>query len=539
MRFLTILCWALLVQSTHVFSQNIALYASDTLFIAPETDFWVDYRVSGFTEIAGFSFALTFDTTCLSYLSYQLPTLADMVINTGPEALATAWVSPTGLGITLPDSNILVRLHFKTKPNCLATTTVQCDWLTEPPEFIQFDGVHLMAVPVVSAPQVVVIRWCTTSLELGPPLTLCPGDSLAFWPDCAACTAISWENTSTSPPFWIAAPGIYTATAMGPQACFSFDTLVVTAVDLPSVYLPDSLSYCAGDSLLIAPQAAPGTALLWSTGSTAAALFATAPGSYWVQASNAEGCTVADTVIVAEKALPLLDLGPDRLLCPGERAVLAIDSTVVMPEWSDGSSDYALEAQAPAVIWCETVENGCTAVDTVFLKEKPGPDFPDLGPDSQVCDTADIALVLPEFSQFDQILWSNHENTPAIQIQEPGIYAVTVSLNGCSRSDTVQLQFIACTEPNIYIPNVFAPESLGENAIFSVFMADIQEIQIFSLEIYDRWGSLVFRSADPAHGWDGQIRGRPAAPGVYFYQLQCHRAQGAAIRRSGDLLLVR
>jgi gliding motility-associated-like protein len=40
------------------------------------------------------------------------------------------------------------------------------------------------------------------------------------------------------------------------------------------------------------------------------------------------------------------------------------------------------------------------------------------------------------------------------------------------------------------------------------------------MQVYDRWGSLVFSSSGANPYWNGQIQGRAALPGVYMYQAQ-------------------
>jgi hypothetical protein len=38
--------------------------------------------------------------------------------------------------------------------------------------------------------------------------------------------------------------------------------------------------------------------------------------------------------------------------------------------------------------------------------------------------------------------------------------------------------------------------------------------------VYNRWGHLVYESSDPAKGWDGNINGKPAAVGAYYYVIR-------------------
>jgi len=42
--------------------------------------------------------------------------------------------------------------------------------------------------------------------------------------------------------------------------------------------------------------------------------------------------------------------------------------------------------------------------------------------------------------------------------------------------------------------------------------------------IYDRWGNMVYASADQNEGWDGTWNGKPLAQDVYHYTLQAEFA---------------
>ncbi len=37
------------------------------------------------------------------------------------------------------------------------------------------------------------------------------------------------------------------------------------------------------------------------------------------------------------------------------------------------------------------------------------------------------------------------------------------------------------------------------------------------MQIFNRWGQLIFESDDPAKGWDGNYNGSPVPMGTYVY----------------------
>jgi gliding motility-associated-like protein len=64
-------------------------------------------------------------------------------------------------------------------------------------------------------------------------------------------------------------------------------------------------------------------------------------------------------------------------------------------------------------------------------------------------------------------------------------------------------------------PNIFTPNADGVN---DFLLADNEGDWSYSINIFNRWGQLVF-SGNQDHHWDGQIKGSPAAEGVYYYMV--------------------
>jgi len=84
--------------------------------------------------------------------------------------------------------------------------------------------------------------------------------------------------------------------------------------------------------------------------------------------------------------------------------------------------------------------------------------------------------------------------------------------NGCVTFRTVTVD-ILCTD--FFIPNVFTPNSDGKNDFFTI---DVPKFDTYSIQIFDRWGLLMFKSDSPNSPWTGKTTGGQDAPdGVYYY----------------------
>ena len=110
-----------------------------------------------------------------------------------------------------------------------------------------------------------------------------------------------------------------------------------------------------------------------------------------------------------------------------------------------------------------------------------------------------------------------------------GCYAVT-AVDGATPPNESTITEQICIDgcPVIQLPNVFSPNGQGVNNYFRPVRDQngnvlFNDIATFNLEIFNRWGTLVFSTQDPdlfvETGWDGtdQTTGQPVADGVYFY----------------------
>ena len=119
-------------------------------------------------------------------------------------------------------------------------------------------------------------------------------------------------------------------------------------------------------------------------------------------------------------------------------------------------------------------------------------------------------------------------------------YTIVVSdVNGCSATASVDV--VVTVPSEVFGPNAFSPNNDGWNDEF-VVGTDLPLTQ-FEMQVFDRWGGLVFSSKDSAKGWDGTAKGKALNPGVYVYWIQLEYIDGKGVMQQklveGDVLLVR
>lgn len=96
---------------------------------------------------------------------------------------------------------------------------------------------------------------------------------------------------------------------------------------------------------------------------------------------------------------------------------------------------------------------------------------------------------------------------------------------------------VSVYESKLEFPNAFTPNGDGVNDIYKA-KSGYQSIVEFKATIYNRWGHKIYEWSDPAGGWDGNYRGKPAKQGVYFVLVKAKGADGRKfnIRRDVNLL---
>jgi gliding motility-associated-like protein len=89
------------------------------------------------------------------------------------------------------------------------------------------------------------------------------------------------------------------------------------------------------------------------------------------------------------------------------------------------------------------------------------------------------------------------------------------------------------SHPQLWVPSAFSPNDDGHNDVFKpigilLFNNTGDPIKDYSLDIYNRWGELIFQSFDMNTGWDGTFMGENCAQGDYLYKLNALGLDGVS-----------
>jgi gliding motility-associated-like protein len=61
----------------------------------------------------------------------------------------------------------------------------------------------------------------------------------------------------------------------------------------------------------------------------------------------------------------------------------------------------------------------------------------------------------------------------------------------------------------------------------------------YHMQVYNRWGQLVFETRDTKKGWDGDYQSKDQTSGTYIYVISFKDFDGKYIKKSGTVILVR
>jgi len=200
--------------------------------------------------------------------------------------------------------------------------------------------------------------------------------------------------------------------------------------------------------------------------------------------------------------------------------------------WNTGYNGNKITTTGFGTYWLELQQNGCKLRDSIDVIEKPKP-VVNLGPDTTICKFKPVILTTGS-SFYDTYLWNTGESTRSITVDKAGAYYIDVTLNGCTASDTVMVFPGDCA---IFIPTAFTPNSDGLNDMFGV-LGDIT-VKSFSMQVFNKWGQMVFTTTDISQKWDGTYKGKKALIGTYPWVVYYVTGNGLRKYLQGTVMLIR
>ncbi len=274
-------------------------------------------------------------------------------------------------------------------------------------------------------------------VSLGNDTALC-ADTLILQPaDSYTDPSYRWSTGATDSLLPVTQSDIYWLEVTR-DGCTGSDTIQVTFNPLLLPDLGPDIGVCDHDTSVIlrAPQPS-GTRYLWSNGLSDTLMVVNQSGIYWVQV-ELNGCTGSDTIAVRVIPAPVVDIGPDTVIC--EQFPLEIGTAVAgaLYAWNTGATTPFISVDTTGEYHLEVSLAGCLVSDTVRITAMPPPDI-DLGSDRDICPEQTI-LLDAAYGSNSIYLWSTGDTTAVYAATSGGTYWVWVqSEYQCIGSDTILL----------------------------------------------------------------------------------------------------
>ena len=321
-----------------------------------------------------------------------------------------------------------------------------------------------------------------------------------------------WQDNSTGNSYTAANTGLYWVKVTNQYNCFAIDSVNIVFKPLPPFSLGNDTSLCEGQILNIKISSTPATAsYLWSTGNTASSLIINAPGLYWLKVSDS-GCVSTDSLFVNYKPLPTVKLGNDTILCEDKTILLNAANTGASYLWQDGNTNSTYPVTKQGEYNVSVTLQGCMSNDAIKVGYQPKPVFT-LGEDKFICKAQSLVLT-PNISNAG-FLWQDGLTAKSYTVTKPGLYILSATNECGSSADSVLINQGVC---NLYIPTAFTPNGDSKNDVFKAGFGE--DISTWHLQVYNRFGQLVFETKDKNAGWDGKLNAKEQPQGGYVWIVQ-------------------
>lgn len=341
------------------------------------------------------------------------------------------------------------------------------------------------------------------------------------------------------------------------DGCTNTDSVRIRVADGVTVSAMQDTLVCATDSIQLQVNT-NGLAYTWTPASSLSAADVLSPKAapaetttYRITATIGN-CTAFDEVQVRVAPYPMVSAGRDTLICYGTEAQLLGSTNASRFSWAP-----VLSAQAntlnPRVrplgsqqfVLTANNTTGCTKAvkDTVSVVV--------LEPMRAFAGN-DTAVVVGQNLQLQATGGLTYQWLPPTGLSNPNIANPTVRF--ASPADSIRYTVIAANEAGcldsasivvrvypadqrIFVPTAFSPNGDGLNDFFKVIPAGITNIT--TLQVFNRWGQLVFQTNDVRRGWDGRINGQLQQTGTYVWVVQGTDYIGKKFSEKGMVTLVR
>ena len=282
-------------------------------------------------------------------------------------------------------------------------------------------------------------------------------------------------------------------------------------------------------------------------------------GTYYLEAFDAQTrCTALDSIVIMEndnQAISGASIDVQQLDClentSGRIVINAVQGGTNPFVYALDDAAFGSEndfPQLPPDTYQIRIEDlqGCTWDTLITIDEFTELEI-DLGENRSISMGEDLRLEVMSNQALQTYRWTSRNKdsldcpTCAIQNLNPlrsDTYTVeVVDENGCTASN--QITISVSRDAPVYIPTAFSPNDDGQNDFYAIYPRANAIQAVKTVQIFDRWGALVFEQNTSGATWDGRFKGVPAPQGIYVLRAKIIHLDGREEILSAALNLVR
>jgi len=385
------------------------------------------------------------------------------------------------------------------------------------------------------------------SSAINPSTTVCTGTSITL--NGIGASTYKWSNGAANGiPFLPAANATYTVTGTDVNGCTNTNVISVS-VGIPAQIHVNSTTICKGSSAILKASGVNSYSWLPATGlssTTDSVVTANPITTTTYTVTSPAGCGEIGTSVVVVKPSPSGSINTNGIEC--QSINLAFTGTNGIPPYrftyqlsgvtqsiaTKGLSDtvqLSLQNITPGKYTCYLVSvedsNLCSSTlpndsTIITVYQNPSALFTT---SPQLTEVALSKINITDAStNANSWVWNFGDGSTSVSpnpvnhfYNDTGTYTillVTTSTMGCK--DSTHQTITITPFFTLYIPNTFTPNGDGLNEIFA---PKGEGISSYNMNIYDRWGNVIFYTNDINKGWDGTVGGsnKIAQTDTYIY----------------------
>lgn len=245
------------------------------------------------------------------------------------------------------------------------------------------------------------------------------------------------------------------------------------------------------------------------------------------QCGNSETAEVTITIL----SPPLvLEITPSQEICPGDSVLIEVTAS---GGFGDYYYDWPHSGETTSSVWVKPTQtteytvivmDDCQTFDvratTEVVVVKPTANFRPVTDPMYI----DLPITFQNLTQNGNTYqWDFGDGNTSTMVHpnntytDPGDYEIMLIATdnkGCI--DTAYRVITILNEFYLYVPNAFTPDDDRYNNTFRVSSINVIE---FNIQIFNRWGELLFESDDKNFEWNGTHNGELVRDGTYVWKI--------------------